>query len=97
MTYDQLLDLANAKFADDDNAGRGARIVAVLMRHHYNDGGNHLNKDGVNIDGSVEEIIGDALADLRHACDLFGLSFWDLNDSGHNHYSAEVLEFGVAK
>lgn len=38
----------------------------------------------------------DALTDLRHLCDVMGLSFGDLDREGHRLYLIELDECGIA-
>ena len=51
----------------------------------------HALLDGQNADtGTIEEVIYDALTDLKHACDKFGLDFEVCSRIAHNHYLKEL-------
>ena len=51
----------------------------------------HALLDGQNVDTeTIEEIVCDALTDLKHACDMFDLDFEVCSRIAHNHYLKEL-------
>jgi hypothetical protein len=83
---DRLLQINDAWIAGDtgeegSNSARGARILVALMGTYHDDP-----------QGSLR----DALTDLRHACDLLGLTFDEEDGAAHRSYRAEVCEHGPA-
>lgn len=59
------------------NAARGAKIGAALARAGY---------EGA---ADWQATVTDALSDLRHLCDTYGLDFGDCDRAAYGHYIAE--------
>lgn len=68
------------------NPWRGARVLVALAEIY------HPEEE----DGDPENMIRDALADLRHACDLAGLDFFRQDRIARDNYQAECGEEGPA-
>lgn len=61
-----------------NNINRGRAILKALKRWHED---KHE---------SVETIIIDALADIKHLCDMNGIDFFECENKSAEHYIAEV-------
>lgn len=84
-TDEQLIRLVAADLdagADMNNSHRGARILRALFDLYGED--------------DSETAIRDALADIRHACDLTGLEMRECDERAREAYAAETLEEGAA-
>ncbi len=81
----KLKELHEQTMGDDGwcatNAQRAARVLWPLF---------HMSR------ADADNVVRDALCELRHACDLLGLSFSDEDRAAHRVYMAEVAERGVA-
>ena len=79
---------------DDEytNADRAKGIEAYLMARY------ECNSHFFNVADKIEaDEIRDALADIRHLCDLRGIDFFKECDRSYEAYREEVFDMGVAK
>lgn len=83
----QLRDLPDTQFADDNNAqtnntSRAARVAKLLVA--YSD--DCFGKGGDEMD----TILGDFMCDFRHLLDAVGVELDDVLDKSTMHYTAEI-------
>lgn len=75
------LEAARAETTEPDNSHRAARVLAAILPAYADD---------------PAAAIRDALTDLRHACDLIGLTYADEDRAAHRAYVAEIVAHGPA-
>jgi hypothetical protein len=66
---------------EETNSERGARVLASILPTYGND---------------AASAVQDALSDLRHACDLLGLEFFQVGAVAGRNYRREVQAEGPA-
>lgn len=71
--------------ADDDQAGQNTRRAACALSVVLDYGSKYVGDDVIGA------ILGDLLADLRHAADALGLDYTDLDATADRRYTEEAV------